>query len=76
MNKQELNICLNNIKFNETLSNFDKYFECWKLLYNMTQLESEIADEIRDEADIYWNSLNNKERELCKKRIEKAVKFS
>jgi hypothetical protein len=42
----------------------------------MTQLESEIADEIRDEADIYWNSLNNKERELCKKRIEKAVKFS
>lgn len=57
------------------MSNLDKLHECWKLLYSMTdeELESEVADKIRDEADIYLHQLTQEELELHKEKVRKTV---
>jgi len=57
------------------MNNLDKLHECWKLLYSMTdeELESEVADKIRDEADIYLHQLTQEELELHKEKVRKTV---
>lgn len=57
------------------MSNLNKLYECWKLLYSMTdeELNSAKADKIRDEADIYFHQLTPEELELHKEQVTKTV---
>ncbi len=57
------------------MSNLDKLHECWKLLYSMSdeELNSAIADKIREEADIYFYQLTQEELELHKEKVRKTA---
>jgi hypothetical protein len=57
------------------MSNLDKLYECWKLLYSMSdeELNSAIADKIREEADIYFYQLTQEELELHKEKVRKTA---
>jgi len=57
------------------MTNLDKLYECWKLLYSMSdeELNSAIADKIREEADIYFYQLTQEELELHKEKVRKTA---
>lgn len=59
------------------MSNINKLYECWKLLYSMPdeELDGEKADKIRDEADIYFYLLSEEELELFKEKVKKTVRL-
>lgn len=56
--------------------NAQKYYDCYKLLYNMDEkdLESEQADKIRDEADVCWKSLTEADRDELRQKIISELK--
>ena len=57
------------------MSNLEKLYECWKLLYSMSdeELDSAKADKIRDEADIYLSHLTQEELELHKEKVRQTA---
>ena len=64
---------------NEELSeNAQKLFDGWKQLADMDDmaLESEEAEKIRDELDVYWGKLTEEDRMLLEKRISEYLNRS
>jgi len=61
---------------NEELSqNAQKLFDGWKQLADMDDvaLESEEAEKIRDELDVYWDKLTEEDRILLEQRISEYL---
>lgn len=57
-------------------TNAKKYYDLWKLLYNMDEkdLDSEKANKIYDECDTLWNSLTDEDRTKLHQKIDFEVK--